>query len=218
VSHAVIELDGIARTYTGPPTVTALQPTSLVVGPSGSGKSTLLNLLGLLDRPSAGSYRLDGVPTQQMSERQRSAFRGQRLGFVFQAYHLLALRTAVENVELSLLYAGVPPTERRLRARESLAQVALSHREDGIASQLSGGERQRVAIARALAGRPSVLLCDEPTGNLDSANARAVLDLLDELNSRGVTMIVITHDPEVARRGRRRLRIVDGVVTEAGDG
>lgn len=221
---SLIDVRGAALTYPGPPPVAALHPVSLnvdagdyitIAGPSGSGKSTLLNVLGLLDRPSEGSYLFDGVPTERLSNDARAALRGRHVGFVFQAFHLMPLRTAVENVELALLYAGVGRVERRRRALEALEQVRLVHRAEASASHLSGGERQRVALARALAVRPHVLLCDEPTGNLDTATAAAILELLDELNSTGSTLIVITHDPAVARRGERRMRIVDGVVSEA---
>lgn len=220
---SVIELVGAALTYPGPPAVDALRPTDLVVesgdyltvvGPSGSGKSTFLNIVGLLDRPTAGRYFLDGVATGDLGNDARSALRGQRLGFVFQAYHLLPLLTAVENVELSMLYAGIGRAERRRRALQALEQVSLISRKDAVASQLSGGERQRVAFARGLAVRPRVLLCDEPTGNLDSTNAAAALELLDDLHVAGSTLVVITHDPQVAVRGRRRLRIVDGYLSE----
>lgn len=222
-ARVVIEFDGVGRTYPGPPAVEALRSTDLivrdrdyvtVVGPSGSGKSTFLNVLGLLDRPTSGSYELDGIATEKMSEAARAGLRGQRLGMVFQAYHLLPLRTAAENVELGLLYAGVARSRRATRAREALERVGLSARADALAGRLSGGEKQRTAIARALVNEPAVLLCDEPTGNLDTANAATVLELLDQLNRHGTTLMVITHDRDVAARGRRLLTIIDGVVSE----
>lgn len=220
---AVIELQRAGRTYRGTPPVAALRPCDLrvgrgdyvtVVGPSGSGKSTLLNLLGLLDRPTEGSYRLDGIDTGDLGENERTALRGQRLGFVFQSFHLIDRRTAVENVGLGLLYRNVPAAVRRERAVAALEAMGLSHRIDALPATMSGGERQRVAIARALVGNPSVLLCDEPTGNLDSHTTQAVLEILDDLHRHGITLVVITHDESVARRGTRTLRISDGVLSE----
>ncbi|MGW4852807.1 ABC transporter ATP-binding protein [Streptomyces sp. NPDC004288] len=218
----VIEFRKVALTYPGPPSVPALKPCDLVVrqgefvtvvGPSGSGKSTFLNVAGLLDMPSEGSYLLDGFDTRNLADADRTALRGRRIGFVFQSFHLLAHRTAQENVGLSMLYAGVSTSERRARAREALRRVGLGHRLDAQPTRLSGGERQRVAIARALAARPSLLLCDEPTGNLDSANAAGVLALLEDLHQDGMTILVITHDPMVAERGERQVSISDGVLT-----
>ncbi len=220
----MIELRRAALTYPGPPPVTALRPCDLtvrpgefltVVGPSGSGKSSFLNLIGLLDAQSEGRYLLDGVDTGCLNDADRSALRGNRIGFVFQAFHMLPHRTARENVEIALVYQRVPRRERADRAREALVSVGLGHRVDALPTTLSGGERQRVAIARALVGRPSLVLCDEPTGNLDSGTAAQMLDLLDELNAEGVTLIVITHDPAVAEHGTRRLRIRDGVLSES---
>jgi putative ABC transport system ATP-binding protein len=219
----VVELDGVALTYPGPPPVPALRATDLtvhsghyvaVVGPSGSGKSTLLNVLGLLDRPTAGRYTLGGHDTGVLSEVERSALRGRRIGFVFQAFHLLPYRSALENVALAQLYAGTPRREREQAAREALARVGLAHRLHAAPTTLSGGERQRVAIARALAANPSLLLCDEPTGNLDSTTSEAVLDLIGTLNADGMTVIVITHDPTAAARAGRMLRMRDGVLAE----
>ncbi|MGV9286667.1 ABC transporter ATP-binding protein [Streptomyces sp. NPDC003719] len=219
----VISLERVALTYPGPPAVTALLPCDLtvhegefvtVVGPSGSGKSTFLNIVGLLDSPTEGRYLLGGVDTGRLGDAARSALRGRRIGFVFQAFHLLPHRTAAENVQLALVYQRVPRRERTARAREVLARVGLGHRSDALPTTLSGGERQRVAIARALVGSPSVLLCDEPTGNLDTTTSEQVLGLLEELNADGVTIVVITHDPAVAARGTRTLSIRDGVLTE----
>ncbi|MFD0262135.1 ABC transporter ATP-binding protein [Kitasatospora indigofera] len=225
VGRPVIELAGITRTYPGPPPVHALRPTDLtigagqycaVVGPSGSGKSTLLNLLGLLDRPTLGTYLLDGVDTARLSEKHRTALRGRRIGFVFQSFHLLPYRTATENVALAHLYDAMPRGRRQEEARSALARVGLEHRLDALPTTLSGGERQRVAIARALVHRPSLLLCDEPTGNLDSATAAQVLGLFDVLHAEGMTLLVITHDANTAGRAQRTLTIRDGVLSETG--
>ncbi|MFJ4091239.1 ABC transporter ATP-binding protein [Kitasatospora sp. NPDC089913] len=219
----VLTFDGVGLTYPGPPPVLALRPADLVVergefvtviGPSGSGKSTFLNVAGLLDRPTCGTYRLDGTDTGTLKDSARTAIRGARIGFVFQAFHLLPHRSAAENVELGMLYGAVPRTERSVRSRDALTRVGLAHRLHALPTTLSGGERQRVAIARALAPRPALLLCDEPTGNLDSATSSDVLALLDELNADGVTVLLITHDAAVARRGTRTLAIRDGVLSE----
>jgi putative ABC transport system ATP-binding protein len=183
-----------------------------VMGPSGSGKSTLLHLLGLLDNPTGGVYLLDGVDTLSLRERRRAVLRGERIGFVFQSFHLLDHRTVLENVALSMVYVGVPRRERLARARVALERVGLAHRMDFAPTTLSGGERQRVAIARALVAEPSLLLADEPTGNLDSANAEAILEVFDELHHEGMTLAVITHDDQVSRRAQRQVRIVDGTL------
>ena len=219
----VIRLDGVGRSFPGPPPVTALHPCDLVVrqgeyvavtGPSGSGKSTLLHLLGLLDTPTAGSYLLDGIDTGSLPDRDRSTLRGRRIGFVFQSFHLLPHRTAEENVLLAQVYNRTPHQDRVPAARAALDRVGLGHRLDALPTTLSGGERQRVAIARALVNRPSLLLCDEPTGNLDSSNAGAVLEHFEQLNAEGFTLVVITHDAAVAARARRVVRIADGRLTE----
>jgi putative ABC transport system ATP-binding protein len=219
----VIELRGLARTYPGPPPVPALRPADFVInegdyvavtGPSGSGKSTLLHLLGLLDTPTAGSYLLDGLDTSALDDRDRSALRGHRIGFVFQAFHLLPYRTALENVLLAQLYNSTPHDSRVQAAVDALDAVRLGHRLDALPTTLSGGECQRVAIARALVNRPSLLLCDEPTGNLDSRNAAALMDLLDQLNAAGFTIVVITHDAAVAAHAGRTATISDGVLSE----
>jgi putative ABC transport system ATP-binding protein len=221
--HPVIELRGVGLTYPGPPPLDALRPCDLVVpagdhvavvGPSGSGKSTLLNILGLLDRPTTGSYLLAGRDTGALGETERTALRGRSIGFVFQSYHLLAHRSAEENVVVALLYNGVPRAERRGIAGEALDRVGLGHRRHALPAELSGGERQRVAVARALAVGPRLLLCDEPTGNLDSVTAEGVLALIGELHSSGMTVLVITHDPAVAARATRTVTIRDGVVHE----
>ncbi|HUN38199.1 MAG TPA: ABC transporter ATP-binding protein [Trebonia sp.] len=221
----VIELRGLARTYPGPPPVAALRPTDLVIaageyvavtGPSGSGKSTLLHLLGLLDWPTAGCYLLDGADTSRMRDAERCALRGSRIGFVFQSFHLLPYRTAVENVQLAQLYNQTSRSGRARAAIEALRSVGLGHRLDALPTRLSGGESQRVAIARALVNRPSLLLCDEPTGNLDSANAATIMSLLGELNQAGFTVVVITHDRGVAARAGRTVSIMDGRLSEGG--
>ncbi|MHA5047929.1 ABC transporter ATP-binding protein [Streptomyces sp. SD15] len=219
----VIEFRAVGLTYPGPPPVCAFRPTDLVirqgeyvtvVGPSGSGKSTFLNIAGLIDAPTDGRYLLDGIDTVNLRDAQRTSLRGRRIGFVFQAFHLLPHRSALENVLLAMVYDSVPRSERRTRARDALVRVGLGHRMDALPTRLSGGERQRVAIARAIVGRPSLLLCDELTGNLDTATADSILGLLDELHGDGMTIVVITHDPSVAARGERTLSIRDGVLSE----
>jgi putative ABC transport system ATP-binding protein len=219
----VIELRGLARTYPGPPAVHALRPADLVIepndyvavtGPSGSGKSTLLHLLGLLDSPTAGSYLLDGLDTSKLPDRDRSALRGRRIGIVFQAFHLLSYRTALENVLVAELYNQTSRGTRLRAAIDALIAVGLGQRLDALPTTLSGGECQRVAIARALVNRPSLLLCDEPTGNLDSRNAASLMALLDELNSGGLTIVIITHDPAVAAHAGRTVAISDGILSE----
>jgi putative ABC transport system ATP-binding protein len=219
---ALVELRDVGVTYAGPPPVCALAGVDLaisegefvtIVGPSGSGKSTLLNILGMLDRPSSGSYLLDGVDTGTLSEAARSGFRARGIGFVFQAYHLLGYRTAVENVVLALLYCGVPRRGRLPLAQQALDRVGLADRADALPIHLSGGEKQRVAIARALAMQPRLLLCDEPTGNLDSTTATVVLSLIEDLHEDGLTVVMITHDTAVAALGQRTLMLRDGVVS-----
>jgi putative ABC transport system ATP-binding protein len=220
---AVLSLDGIGVTFPGPPRVTALAGCSFIVaagdavaivGPSGSGKSTLLSVLGLLERPTAGAYVVEGVDTATAHDRARTRLRSRTFGFVFQAFHLLADRSATENVEIPLLYQRLPAKTRRARAVEALDRVGLSHRLGANPTTLSGGERQRVAVARALAAGARVLLCDEPTGNLDTATGEAILDLLLELPAQGLTLLVVTHDRALADRLPRRLDVLDGLVTE----
>jgi putative ABC transport system ATP-binding protein len=219
----VIELRDVYREFPADPPVLALAGVSLrveygdyvaIVGPSGSGKSTLLNLLGLLDRPTSGHYRLEGVETTALADGHRTALRGARIGFVFQSFHLLPHRTAEENVMVAGLYCGLRRRERRDRARAALDRVGMSHRTSFRPGKLSGGERQRVAIARALLVDPALLLCDEPTGNLDSRNTEAVLDLFDDLRGDGVSLVVITHEHAVSARAARVAQITDGVLTE----
>jgi putative ABC transport system ATP-binding protein len=219
---ALITWHGVALTYSGPPPVAALHPTDLsighgeyvaVTGRSGSGKSTVLNVLGLIDRPTAGTYLLAGRDTRTMTESARTSLRAHRIGLVFQAFHLVAHRSATDNVALGLLYQAVPTRQRLARARAALVRVGLADRLTAPPGRLSGGERQRVAIARALVAEPDLLLCDEPTGNLDSATAQEVLDLIEGLRADGLTIVMITHDRAVADRAARRLSIVDGKVS-----
>jgi putative ABC transport system ATP-binding protein len=220
----VIDTAGLWRTYAmGSAPLHALKGVSLsvqpgehvaIMGPSGSGKSTLLHILGCLDHPSRGSYHFDGRDVVAMDESGLSRLRGRRIGFIFQFFHLLARLTAQGNVEVPMLFAGIEATERRQRAREALAAVGLGHRMDHRPDQLSGGERQRVAIARAVVMGPSVLLADEPTGNLDRASAGEIMALLDRLNHEGKTLVVVTHDAAVAQRAQRTVRMEDGEIVE----
>jgi putative ABC transport system ATP-binding protein len=182
------------------------------MGPSGSGKSTLLNILGLLDRPDAGSYALDGTETTTLPEERRARLRRERIGFVFQAFHLIPRLTAAENVELPLVLAGRPVRERRRRVAGALEAVGLTPRADHRPDQLSGGQRQRVAIARATVTRPRLLLADEPTGNLDRASGEDVIAALEALNVQGLTLVVVTHDPALGDRARRRIQMDDGAI------
>jgi len=225
VSGPLLELRDVTRSFPGPPEVQALKGVNLevgrgdyvsIVGPSGSGKSTMLNLLGLLDRPSVGEYRIDGTVTGTLSEDERAAVRARRIGFVFQSFHLMPRRTVLDNVLMPMLYSGVSRRERESRARRTLDRVGLSHRTDFLPTRLSGGERQRVAVARAVVSTPSVLLADEPTGNLDAATSEEVMELFDDLRADGLTLVVITHDTAVASRADRRVRIADGRLTEEG--
>ena len=227
MTKPVVELRGVTRTFDRDPPVRALRDVDLtiapgewlaIVGPSGSGKSTLLNVLGLLDRQTSGTYRFDGVDVNALDDLARAGLRGRHIGFVFQAFHLLPHRSVLENVMLAELYMGASRRGRRQRALAALERVGLGDRADFLPTRLSGGQRQRAAIARALMGEPSLLLCDEPTGNLDSKSAANVLDILGDLSSDGLTLVVITHDEQVACRADRRVRIIDGELGEISPG
>jgi len=184
-----------------------------ISGPSGSGKSTLMNLIGCLDTPSAGEYRLDGQVVSELEEAALARIRNREIGFVFQTFNLLPRATALQNVELPLLYAGIPKRKRRPLTEAVMAQIGLADRKGHRPSELSGGERQRVAIARALVNRPSIVLADEPTGNLDSTTSGEIMELFEELHRQGQTLILVTHEAEIARHARRHLQLVDGNVT-----
>ncbi len=183
-----------------------------IMGPSGSGKSTLLNIIGLLDRPSEGVYRLDGVDTTELGDEQQARVRREKIGFVFQAFHLIPRLSAAENVELPLMLSGLEPHARKARVNETLEALGLTPRAHHRPDQLSGGQRQRVAIARATVTRPAVLLADEPTGNLDRHSGGEVVQILEELNQGGITLIVVTHDPSLGERAARRIHMVDGLI------
>ncbi len=214
-----LQLEQVTMTYGADPPVPALQGVSFsiaggelvaIVGPSGSGKSTLLHLMGTLERPSSGRVSITGLDVAEMSDRELAAVRATRIGFVFQQFFLAEHSTTLENVADGLLYAGAAVGERRERAAEALTRVGLGDRLHSRPTQLSGGERQRVAIARALVGRPAIMLADEPTGNLDSATGQAIMALIDELNAEGATIVVITHEHEIAARCSRQISLLDG--------
>jgi ABC-type lipoprotein export system ATPase subunit len=217
----LVRLEQVSRDYGADLPVRALRGVDLqvaggerlaVVGPSGSGKSTLLNIVGCLDQPTAGRYWMDGVDVGGLTDRERAGLRSSAIGFVFQSFHLMSYRTVLENVMLAEVYRGGDRTGRHERARRALDSVGLGDRPDALPTRLSGGQRQRVAIARAIVNRPRMLLCDEPTGNLDSTTTEAILRLLGELSDRGLTVVMITHDADVAAWSERSVHISDGQI------
>lgn len=222
----IIQIKDLMKTYKlGGETVHALNNVSIeidkgeflaIIGPSGSGKSTLMNMIGCLDRPQSGKYLMAGKDIGKMNDNQLATIRNQKIGFIFQNFNLLTKLTALENVELPLLYSGVPTKERRVRALESLQKVGLKERSEHLPTQLSGGQQQRVAIARALVGNPAILLADEPTGALDSKTSKEILAIMKELNELGHTIILITHDLEIAKQAKRMVSIQDGQLQENG--
>ena len=224
MSKKVASLESISKTYGKDDlTVKALDSINLeiykgdylaVMGASGSGKSTAMNIIGCLDRPSEGIYKLNGIPVENLSDDELAELRSQKLGFVFQQFHLLTDATALENVLLPMIYAGVDPTEREERAKKALEKVGLSERINNRPNQLSGGQQQRVAIARAIINNPTILLADEPTGALDSKTTEDVLDLFDKLHKSGITIVLVTHEDEVANRAKKVAKFKDGRIVE----
>ncbi|WP_069650329.1 ABC transporter ATP-binding protein [Caloranaerobacter ferrireducens] len=220
----MIKLEGLTKIYKmGDISVTALKDVSFsiekeefvaIMGPSGSGKSTLMNIIGCLDKPTKGKYVLDGVSIQGLNDDELASIRNKKIGFVFQAFNLLPRTTALKNVELPMMYAGVPAKERRKRAIELLEKVGLGDRIDHKPNELSGGQRQRVAIARALVNNPAIILADEPTGNLDTKSGEEIMDIFKNLNEEGVTIIIVTHEADIAQKAKRVVTFRDGVVVE----
>ncbi len=218
--RTMIEMEQVRKEYqSGEQAVKALDGISLniaeneyvaIMGPSGSGKSTLMNIIGCLDTPTGGSYTLDGERVDSLSDERLSRIRGRKIGFVFQSFHLLPRLTALENVALPLVYAGVSRSQREERAREALTRVGLSHRMTHLPGSMSGGQRQRVAVARALIGHPSIILADEPTGNLDTATSEEIMQLFGEIHASGNTVILVTHEEDIARHAHRIVRLRDG--------
>jgi len=220
----MIELEDLCRNFqVGNQTVHALDHVDLhisageylsIMGPSGSGKSTLLNILGLLDTPTSGTYTLDGINTSTMNDDELATTRQHKIGFVFQSFHLVSRMSAFENVELPMVLAGLPRAERREKGELALENVGLSDRVSHRPDQLSGGERQRVAMARAIVMQPVLLLADEPTGNLDSVSGKEVIEIMENLNNNGLTLILVTHDPAIGKRSKRRLNMEDGRISK----
>ena len=226
MGQALISLEGLSKVfYTEEVETHALSNITLgiesgefvsIAGPSGCGKTTLLSILGLLDSPTGGKYLLDGEPVENLSASQRAKIRNQAIGFIFQAFNLIGDLTVYENVELPLTYRGMPGAERKERVQEALERVGMAHRMSHYPSQLSGGQQQRVAVARAIVGKPLILLADEPTGNLDSKNGNAVMELLHELHADGATICMVTHDPRYSQAAQRAVHLFDGQIVDEG--
>lgn len=227
MAETLISLDGLSKVfYTEEVETHALSNITLgiksgefvsIAGPSGCGKTTLLSILGLLDSPTGGAYLLDGEPVENLTASQRAKIRNQAIGFIFQAFNLIGDLTVYENVELPLTYRGMPGAERKERVQEALERVGMAHRMSHYPSQLSGGQQQRVAVARAIVGKPLILLADEPTGNLDSKNGNAVMELLHELHDDGATICMVTHDPRYAHTAERAVHLFDGQIVDEGE-
>ncbi|MFA9215019.1 MAG: ABC transporter ATP-binding protein [Candidatus Methylacidiphilales bacterium] len=222
MANLVIDINGIGKTYKiGEVVVNALVSVDLkiargeyvaLMGPSGSGKSTLMNILGCLDTPSRGSYKLNGTDVSHMTDNELAEIRNKEIGFIFQTFNLLARNSSLENVALPLVYAGIGKTERLAKAKQALESVGLGDRVEHKPNELSGGQRQRVAIARALVNSPAIILADEPTGNLDTKTSHEIMDLLEEIHQKGNTVIIVTHEEDIAKRAKRIVRLRDGVI------